>query len=79
MLAAATKRWLGLAVVSFAFAGDDEETQSKQAKDKGVFFWFGDDLAVDHDLNRAGAVRRKEGSGRPVIEGSRKEIANGFV
>ena len=27
----------------------EDKTQSKQAKDQGIFFWFGDELAVDHN------------------------------
>ena len=37
----------------------ENKAQSKQAKDESVFFWFGDDLAVDPNLHRAVGVCRK--------------------
>ena len=64
----------------------ENKTKGKEAKDKSVFLRFGDDLAVDDDSHRAVGFRRKKR--RPsqiesihslIIEGSRKEIANGFV
>ena len=67
-------------------AADNHKTQGKEAEEEGVFLRFGDDLAVDDNPNRAVGLRRKKR--RPsqiesihslIIEGSRKEIANGFV
>ena len=64
-------------------AMEENKTQRKQTKHKGVFLRLGDDLAVDGDLYGASAVRRKigmQGSHSPsMIESSRKEVANGFV
>ena len=55
-------------------AAEKDEGEGKQAKDKRVFFGFGDDLAVDNNPHRA-----KSGGTTPTIEGSRKEVADGFV
>ena len=62
-------------------AADNHKSQSKQAEDEGVFFWFGDDLAVDDHSHRSVACRRKPGIRRAIIiEGpSRKEVADGLV
>ena len=62
-------------------AAKDNKTQSEQAKHQGVFFGFGDDLAVDDKPYRAAGLRRKTRSShsRTIIEGSRKEVADGFV
>ena len=63
-------------------AADNHKTQRKEAEDKGVFFWFGDDLAVEGDLQRTVAARRKPGiliASTIIRECSRKEVANGFV
>ena len=58
----------------------EDKAQSKQAKHKSVFFWFGDDLAVDDEAYRTGAVRRKiRPVAHPIIESSRKKVANRFV
>ena len=61
---------------------EEDEGEGKQAKDKSVFFRFGDDLAVDDNPHRATAACRKIAIQKAisvVIEGSRKEIADGFV
>ena len=64
-------------------AAEEDEAQSKQAKHKGVFFGFGDDLAVDANLHRVMGIRRKlrtpKGTIPKIIEGSRKEVVDGFV
>ena len=61
----------------------ENKDQSKQAKDKSVFFWFGDDLAVDDNPHRAVGLRRKTrpriARSTPIIVGSGKEVADGFV
>ena len=60
-------------------AMEENKAQRKQAEDKSIFFWFGDDLAVDDNPHRAGGIRRKCSMPCGTIEGSRKEVANGFV
>ena len=63
-------------------AMEEDKGQRKQAKHKGVFFWFGDDLAVDENPQRATAACHKiaiQEAISVVIEGSRKEVAYGFV
>ena len=57
----------------------EDKAQRKQAKHKRVFFGLGDEGAVDDNPHGANAVRRKEGSVRPVVKSSCKEIANRFV
>ena len=57
----------------------NDEGQREQAKHKRVFFRFGDDLAVNDNPHRAVRLRRKPGSKKSVIVGSRKEVADGFV
>ena len=61
-------------------AEEDDKGQREQAEDKGVFFWFGDDGAVNSNLK---VVRRpsEESAGvanQRVAVGSRSEVANGF-
>ena len=62
---------------------EEDEGQRKQCKHKRVFFGFGDDLAVKDNSHRAVRLRRKPGrptaSTHKIIEGFRKEIADGFV
>ena len=61
---------------------EENKTQSKQAENEGVFFRFGDDLAVEGDLQRAIVARRKPGiliAPTIIRESSRKEVANRFV
>ena len=60
-------------------AAKDNKTQSEQAEDEGVFFWFGDDLAVDNNPHRAVRRSRKSRDASPIIEGSRIEVADGLV
>ena len=64
-------------------AVEEDEAERKQTEHKRVFFGFGDDLAVDPNLHRAVRLRRKtrtpEKATTPIIEGSRKEVADGFV
>ena len=40
-------------------AVEENKAQGKQAKDKSVFFWFGDDLTVDDNPQRATAACHK--------------------
>ena len=61
---------------------EEDKTQGKEGEDEGVFFGFGDDLAVDNNPHRAVGVRRKPRTIRGphfIIEGSRKEIADGLL
>ena len=62
---------------------EGNKTKGKEGEDESVFLRFGNDGAVNGDLYGAGAVRRKigmQGSHSPsMIEGSRMEVANGFV
>ena len=62
-------------------AAEENEGQRKEGEDEGVFFWFGDDLAVDGDSNLGNSRRKMDGatSISMIIEGSRKEVANRFV
>ena len=57
----------------------ENKTQRKEAEDEGVFFWLGDDLAVDSDLYGSGVGRRKSGKCARPVEGSHMEVADGFV
>ena len=58
---------------------ENDKAQSKEAKHKRVFFWFGDEGTVEGEPHRALRIRRKT-SGRSVAtEGSRKEVADGLV
>ena len=57
---------------------EEDKDERKQAEDEGIFFWFGDDLAVDSNLYRALCICRKISS-RGIIVGSRKEIPNRFI
>ena len=60
----------------------ENKPQGKEAEHKGVFFGFGDDLAVDDNPQRATAACHKiaiQEAISVVIEGSRKEIADRFV
>ena len=68
-----------LAAFLLPMAVENDKGKGKQTKDESVFFGFGDELAVDDDAHGADAICRKEGSVRPVVEGSRKEVADGFV
>ncbi len=60
---------------------EEHKAEGKQAEDEGVFFRFGDDLAVDDNSHRAIGLRRKTSipHSPTIIEGSRKEVADGFV
>ena len=63
-------------------AAENDKAQRKEAEDESVFFWFGDDLAVDDNPHRATAACHKiaiQEAISVVIEGSRKEIADGFA
>ena len=55
------------------------KTERKQAEDKGVFFWFGDEAAIESDLHRRCATCRKMGTISIIIEGSCNEVADRFV
>ena len=72
-----------LALFLLEVAAENHKTQSKEGEDERVFFGFGDDLAVKDNSHRAVRLRRKPGipiaSTHNIIEGSRKEIADGFV
>ncbi len=62
---------------------EENKTHGKEGEDEGVFFRFRDDLAVDNNSHRAGGIRRKIGrisfTTSSTIDGSRKEVADGFV
>ena len=60
-------------------AMEENKAQRKEAEDEGVFFGFGDDLAVDDNPHRAAGIGRKKRSRTDVIEGSCKEVANRFA
>ena len=61
-------------------AAENDKAQGKEGENEGVFFWFGDDLAVDDNPHRTCGVRRKiRPVAHPIIESSRKEVANRFV
>lgn len=62
-------------------AAEENKARRKPAEDEGVFFRFGDDLAVDDNPHRAVGIRRKIGDGVHIAvkEGFRKEVANGLV
>ena len=65
-----------------AQAAQGNKTQGKEGEDEGVFFRFWDDLAVDDNAHRTTAACHKiaiQETISVVIEGSRKEIADGFV
>ena len=70
-----------LALFLLEVAASNHKTQCKEAEDKRVFFWFGDDLAVDGDSNLGTSRRKIAGAASTliIIEGSRKEVANRFV
>ena len=53
---------------------EEDKTQHQQAKHQRVFFWFGDDLAVDYRPHVA-----KTGMCASPVERSRMKIADGFV
>ncbi len=57
----------------------ENKPQGKEAEHKGVFFGFGDDLAVDNNPHRTLRIRRKCRLPCGIIEGSRKEVADRFV
>ena len=63
-------------------AMEENKAQRKEAENESVFFWFGDDLAVDSDLYRATAACHKIATQEAIsvaIESSLKEVANRFV
>ena len=57
----------------------EHKTQCKQAEHQRVFFWFGDDLAVDDNPHRAAGRRKTRGQIFVVTESSRKEVADGLL
>ena len=61
---------------------NNHKDQGKQAEEEGIFFGFGNDLAIDDHPHRAVGVRRKPRTiwgAHFIIEGSRMEVADGFV
>ena len=62
-----------------SMAMEEDKAQRKQAEEEGVFLGFGDDLTIDDNSHRAFRIRRKPSGWSAGTEGSRKEIANGFV
>ena len=61
-------------------AAAEDKTQGKEAKDKGVFFGFGNDGAVNSELKVVGWSREKSAgvADQRVAVSSRIEVANGF-
>ena len=78
------RSWGGLGLPFLSHSPMKEnKAQRKEGENEGIFFWFGDDLAVDPNLHRAVRLRRKmrtpKEATNPIVEGSRKEVADGFV
>ena len=57
----------------------ENKTQRKEGEDEGVFFWFGDDLAVDGDPNHVITRPKTRETSSPTIESSRMEVSDWFV
>ena len=57
---------------------EEDEAKGKETEDEGVFFWFGDDLAIDDNPHRAVGSRRKTATTRRFVKGSYMEVADGF-
>ena len=69
--------WLSSFLLPIAMK--EHKTQRKQTKHQSVFLRFGDDLTIDDNSHRAFRIRRKPSGWSAGTEGSRKEIADGFV
>ena len=61
-----------------AVAMKENKANREQSKHKGVFLRFGDDLVVDDNPHLAGGARKARGQSLVVVEGSRKEVADGL-
>ena len=61
-------------------AAEENEGKGEQTKNKGVFFWFGDDGAVNAELEVVGRAGEKSAgvANLRIAVGSGSEVADGF-
>ena len=70
-----------LALFLLHLAAAEDEGESKEAEEEGVFLRFGDDGAVHSELEGVGWAGEKSaglGRRRQAVEGSRIEVADGL-